>query len=159
MQLLEAYKNNGQSIAQQVWGTEQSLSLAEKKAQFFLVSHLGLVDRFVVRLLHLLRKWGVEERMMSTLRLALAEALANAVEHGNRLQITQQVIIQVHIDSHKITFLISDQGSGFTEQKTNAQELNRRFAERGRGILMIKSLMDEIRWKKSGKVLEMIKYR
>ncbi len=127
------------------------------QANFLVVSHLGLVDRFVVRLLQFLRRWGIEEKMVPAIRLALVEAISNAIEHGNQLQLSRMVTVTVTMSVDKIIFRIIDEGSGFIVPDTNATELNQKFADRGRGILMMKSVMDEVYW--SGNTLEMVKYR
>ncbi len=127
------------------------------QANFLVVSHLGLVDRFVVRLLHFLRRWGIEEKMVPAIRLALVEAISNAIEHGNQLQLSRMVTVTVTMGVDKIIFRIIDEGNGFIVPENNATELNQQFADRGRGILMMKSVMDEVYW--SGNTLEMVKYR
>ncbi len=158
MQVMEV-RGSKPSVVQETLETELASATEVKTAQFLLVSHLRLVDRFVVRLLQQLRRWGVEGDRVASLRLALVEAMTNAMEHGNQLQISRRVRVHVEMDTQKIAFWVADEGVGFTAEEINATELNRRFADRGRGILMIKSVMDKVRWRAPGNVLEMVKYR
>ena len=78
--------------------------------------------------------------------LALREALNNAVLHGNRLDRLKLVQVHCKCDLNKgISIVISDQGSGFDPAVVPDPSVPGNLdAEHGRGILLMRWLMDEV---------------
>jgi serine/threonine-protein kinase RsbW len=84
--------------------------------------------------------------------LALAEALNNAVVHGNRLQREKLVQVLCRCELGKGIFLVvKDQGQGFdpntVPNPTAAENIS---ADHGRGIWLMKTLMDEVSFECGG---------
>jgi serine/threonine-protein kinase RsbW len=69
-------------------------------------------------------------------KIALTEALNNAVKHGNKGDYRKTVFISYSLSSSFIEFLVHDQGEGFDY---HAPELNDSLllASYGRGLLVI----------------------
>jgi serine/threonine-protein kinase RsbW len=91
--------------------------------------------------------------------MALFEALANAVIHGNHEQKSKSVRISCRVEpSHRVSIIVRDQGSGFDPRAvpdpTSPENLG---AEHGRGILMMKAFMDEVHFEKGGTEVHMVK--
>lgn len=91
--------------------------------------------------------------------VALFEALANAVIHGNHEQKSKSVRISCRVEpSHRVSIVVCDQGSGFdpcaVPDPTSPENLG---AEHGRGILMMKAFMDEVHFEKGGTEVHMVK--
>lgn len=91
--------------------------------------------------------------------VALFEALANAVIHGNHEQKSKSVRISCRVEpSHRVSIIVCDQGSGFDPRAvpdpTSPENLG---AEHGRGILMMKAFMDEVHFEKGGTEVHMVK--
>ena len=91
--------------------------------------------------------------------VALFEALANAVIHGNHEQKSKSVRISCRVEpSHCVSIVVRDQGSGFdpcaVPDPTSPENLG---AEHGRGILMMKAFMDEVHFEKGGTEVHMVK--
>lgn len=98
------------------------------------------------------------------LSLSIDEALKNAIEHGNKNNTNKLIQMEYYIDSEKITVKIRDQGKGFNylpylNMKKKSEFDVENIEERGRGILLIKNFMDEVKWNNSGNEIIMIKYR
>lgn len=91
--------------------------------------------------------------------LALREALSNAVVHGNRLDAHKLVHVRCRCKVGKgISLIVSDQGQGFdahnVPDSVAAENLE---AEHGRGIRLMKSVMDEVSFQQRGTEVHMCK--
>lgn len=87
------------------------------------------------------------------IRLALREALNNAVRHGSRLNPRKRVHVRFHCDDGEgMTVSIRDEGAGFDPAQIpdpTAPENLERFS--GRGLFMIRELMDEVEYRQGGR--------
>lgn len=91
--------------------------------------------------------------------LALREALSNAVVHGNRLDAHKLVHVRCRCKVGKeISLIVSDQGQGFDAHNVPdpvaAENLE---AEHGRGIQLMKSVMDKVSFQRRGTEVHMCK--
>jgi serine/threonine-protein kinase RsbW len=94
-----------------------------------------------------------------SVELALAEALNNAVVHGNRMDRHKLVQILCRCELGKgISIVVKDQGQGFdpnaVPDPTAAKNIG---ADHGRGIWVMKSLMDEVSFERGGAEVRMRK--
>ncbi len=90
--------------------------------------------------------------------LACDEAITNAIIHGNASDPTKKVSIQVYISASRIKVRVKDQGKGFdlsvVENPTEGTNLLR---PSGRGVYLMRSIMDTVEYKERGRVLELEK--
>lgn len=101
---------------------------------------------------------GDRETLAYHLNMVLTEAMANAIKYANTGDPETLVHIFINISPDEISIKVYDKGQGFdinTIPSPNFEQLE----DRGRGIFIIKSLMDRVRYHKlrSGNVLEMSK--
>jgi serine/threonine-protein kinase RsbW len=94
-----------------------------------------------------------------SVELALAEALNNAVVHGNRMDRHKLVQILCRCALGKgISVVVKDQGQGFdpnaVPDPTAAENIG---ADHGRGIWVMKSVMDEVSFECGGSEVRMRK--
>ena len=115
------------------------------------------VDRIVSRIRSGLWLPGKEQDV----EVALFEALANAVIHGNREEPEKRVAISCRYEqkpTRRLSIVIRDQGTGFdpgaVPDPTSPENL---ASEHGRGILMMKTFMDEVRYEKGGTEVHLVK--
>lgn len=91
------------------------------------------------------------------LRVALAEALANAIIYGNRLDPGKVVEVRVVITSSRLTVDVVDQGNGFDPSLVPDPTLPERLEqEDGRGLFLIRQLVDEVRFNDRGNSICMV---
>jgi serine/threonine-protein kinase RsbW len=94
----------------------------------------------------------------SHLFVALDEAIANAIKHGNKSDPTKNVHITAEIDDDEVTFVITDEGEGFDlanlPDPTDSQYLMRPC---GRGVMLIYHLMDDVEYNERGNQVKMKK--
>jgi len=100
----------------------------------------------------------LDERMLSDLKLCLEEALINAMKHGNKQNTSLKVNAEVSKESDSLKFTICDQGEGFDVHDLNDPTKEEHLAKtHGRGIFLIKNIMDEVRYDKENKCLHLTK--
>jgi serine/threonine-protein kinase RsbW len=114
-----------------------------------------LVDR-LIRLIEESRCVSGEEL---SVELALREALNNAVLHGNRLDPLRLVHVYWQCELGKgVSVVVKDQGKGFDPNTVpDPLAVDGLLAERGRGILLMKSQMDEVTFECEGSEVHMRK--
>ena len=92
------------------------------------------------------------------LRLGLQEALVNAAKHGNKLDPTKTVVVQFSVTREQYSWVIDDQGSGFTQCSVNQnQTLPPEEAECGRGLCILYQVFDQVHWNSQGTQLKLCK--
>lgn len=92
--------------------------------------------------------------------LALQEALANAILHGSKNDATSRVRCTVEITPSAIKLVVRDPGEGFsTESTTDIADDGTNLTEHGRGICLMRTLMDEVTYHHRGREVEMKKLR
>lgn len=103
---------------------------------------IDLVDLVTESLLSFL---GFDEQTRERTCLAVREAVANAVEHGNRLDATKPVEIRYAVEDDEVVVRVSDQGTGF-DPKTlpDPRSPENILKPKGRGIFLMRAFMDEV---------------
>ena len=86
------------------------------------------------------------------LAVALAEALANAAVHGNRLQKETFVEVRVEIEpGDAVSVSVTDSGSGFdTTKVADPTDVPNLLVPRGRGVFLMKRLVDRVEFNAMG---------
>lgn len=92
--------------------------------------------------------------------LAMEEAFTNAIKHGNKMDATKSVKIEYSIDPDKIEISISDQGNGFNPQDIpDPRQKENLYKIEGRGLFLMRSYMDVVRYNERGNNVHMIRYK
>jgi serine/threonine-protein kinase RsbW len=91
--------------------------------------------------------------------MALREALANAVVHGNHEDPTAKVRIRCRCwPGKEISIIVTDLGQGFDFGKRAGDGLiSDPLSEHGRGILLMKAYMDHVHFERGGSEVHMRK--
>jgi anti-sigma regulatory factor (Ser/Thr protein kinase) len=96
---------------------------------------------------------------LCTMQIAIAEALHNAMEHGNHFDPKKSIHISYQIDSKRIWVAIEDEGTGFDPTRllaANQSESSTRFARHG--LALIGQCCDEFYITPPGNRIELLKY-
>jgi serine/threonine-protein kinase RsbW len=110
------------------------------------------------RILDAAVKHGFKEHCLFAIKIALEEALVNAIKHGNKLDPRKHVTIEAAITGKKAEICIEDEGPGFDRSQVPdplAEENLEKSS--GRGILLIESYMSQVTWDHGGRRLTMVK--
>jgi serine/threonine-protein kinase RsbW len=77
--------------------------------------------------------------------LAVREAVANAIKHGNRLEVGKRVEIDLELTAAELIVRVRDQGEGFDPGGvTDPLAPENRLRPNGRGLFYMQKFMDEI---------------
>lgn len=94
------------------------------------------------------------------IKLALEEALTNAVKHGNANDPQKQVKVQFSVDEERAVVIVTDQGPGFMpEDVPDCTCAERLPVPSGRGIMLMKAYMDKICYRDKGREVYFMKRR
>ena len=95
---------------------------------------------------------------MSDVEIALREALANAIIHGNHEDRRKYVHVTCLCEPDEVSIAVKDEGKGFDVNNVpDPTALENIGSVHGRGILVMKALMDEVRFEEGGAVVRMRK--
>ncbi len=94
------------------------------------------------------------------IKLALEEALTNAVKHGNRNDPDKKVIVHYAVTSDRMVVIVRDEGGGFLpETVPDCLSPDRLPVPNGRGILLMRAYMDEVCYRDRGREVYFMKRR
>ena len=92
-----------------------------------------------------LRFAGFDETVTEHMTLAIREAAANAIKHGNKQDPDKIAEVIFEIDDETITIRISDQGEGFDPDSLPDPLAPENILKgTGRGIFLMRQLMDHV---------------
>jgi len=102
----------------------------------------------------------VPEQKRFEVALAVQEALANAVVHGCGNDRSKQVRCRLKSDPQgRIVIIVTDPGPGFSpDLQRDPKQSENLYADHGRGVYLIRQLMDEVHFERSGSEILMWKY-
>ncbi|MGH9898109.1 MAG: ATP-binding protein [Pyrinomonadaceae bacterium] len=133
-----------------------------KVAELKLPSRIESIASAASKAVEIVNEAGFEEHSFG-IEMAVREAVTNAIFHGNKRKETLQVDISFNLEPSLLTILVRDRGNGFDPSSlpdpTEAENLLR---PSGRGILFMRSFMDEVTWSahpEGGTQVRMIKKR
>ncbi len=87
------------------------------------------------------------EEKQNNMELAVAEASANSILHGNKCDINKDVTIKISVSEEKITISFQDEGEGFDpEAVPDPTKPENILRGSGRGIHIMRSLVDDLKY-------------
>ena len=123
-----------------------------------LPSEVTAISPFVDKLMLLLRNCGCVPESVSDVEIALREALANAILHGNHEDRRKYVHVTCRYEPDEVSIAVKDEGKGFdTDNAPDPTAPQNIGSVHGRGIHVIRALMDEVRFEERGTVVHMRK--
>jgi len=97
--------------------------------------------------------FGVEETHYGEILIAMTEAVNNAIVHGNKLDSSKMVDIQVTVDGNDLHFRIADEGPGFDFENipdpTSPENIEK---PNGRGVFLMRQLADGCEFEELGRI-------
>lgn len=111
------------------------------------------------RLIGELKERGVQEDIVFDVHVGFEEALRNAMVHGNKSEPGKQVTVETEITDNSVTISVEDEGDGFDHKMLpDPTHQDNLLKESGRGVYLMRHLMDEIRYENGGRRVVMVKY-
>jgi len=120
-------------------------------------SRVDAIEPLMVKLAPTIRKFLAEEEAI--VEVAVQEALANAVIHGNHQDARKKIHVFCRTDSDgTLDVIVRDEGPGFNPANLpDPVSEENLLSGHGRGIFLIKALMDEVHFEDGGKQVHMRK--
>ena len=96
-------------------------------------------------------------RLNLNFRVGLTEALSNAMLYGNAGDPEKRVRVEVTVRVEEVAVRVTDQGAGFDPTMVPDPTLPDNIAKPGgRGIFLMKALMDEVRFNDQGNSVTLV---
>jgi serine/threonine-protein kinase RsbW len=131
---------------------------ASEHIEFEIPSRVEFLDGILNYLTERLIRMGIIEHQNSNVVIALDEAIVNAIKHGNQYDETKSVSIVADLTAREARFTITDQGPGFNpEDVPDPCAPENLLRASGRGLLLIRNIMDETCYNERGNSLTMVK--
>jgi serine/threonine-protein kinase RsbW len=123
-----------------------------------LPSEVEAISPLVDQLMLWIRKCNCVPERETEVEIALREALANAVIHGNHENPQKYVHIRCCCKRDEVSVAVKDEGRGFDINKVADPTAPENMGSiHGRGILLMKAFMDDVRFEEGGAVVRMRK--
>ncbi len=106
---------------------------------------------------HISQKATLTEEQSDNMAIVLTELVHNAIVHGNKMISDKKVILRANYYPDRVSVSIKDEGAGFDpsmiSNPTNPENL---WKESGRGIFLVKNLIDEVHFRPSHHGMEIV---
>jgi serine/threonine-protein kinase RsbW len=123
-----------------------------------LPSEVAVISPFVDKLMLVIRKCGSIPEAETDVEIALREALANAIIHGNHENPQKHVYVRCCCKRDEVSIAVKDEGRGFNiNNVADPTAPENTGSVHGRGIYLMKVLMDEVCFEEGGVVVRMRK--
>jgi serine/threonine-protein kinase RsbW len=105
-----------------------------------------------------LKNRGVDENTVFDIHVGFEEALRNAMVHGNKSCPEKKVKVVTEISDKKVIMSVEDEGEGFEPGDVpDPTDMENILKEGGRGVYLIRHLMDEVTFENGGRKIIMTK--
>ncbi len=115
-------------------------------------SHVKEIHELTTRVLVMAEQHGFGEESLKDLRIALDEAIANAVIHGNSGDEAREILVRCYLhDDETLEIRIRDEGHGFdVSQLPDPTHDDNILNPHGRGVFLIRQYMDAVTFNPRG---------
>lgn len=105
-----------------------------------------------------IEKLGYCDAARFAIKLALEEAVVNAIKHGNKFDETKRVFVSAEISRQQARITVEDQGPGFDRTCVPDPRCDENLEKcSGRGILLIEAYMNQVEWSNRGRRISMLR--
>ena len=104
------------------------------------------------------RSHGFCEEAEFAIKLALEEAMTNAVKHGNCSDASKQITVRYFVSDERAEIIVGDEGCGFEPGCIPDPTANERLTlPNGRGIMLMRAYMDDVAYRCNGQEVYLMK--
>ena len=125
-----------------------------------IASDLAAAHQLVADVAIFLEGHGWSQESVFAVHMAMDEALTNAVKHGNCCQSGKRIWVDLSLSDEDVELSVRDEGCGFDPDHipdpTAPEHLE---SVHGRGVLIIRSYMDEVHYNRKGNCIVMRRMR
>jgi serine/threonine-protein kinase RsbW len=125
-------------------------------------SRASAISPFIDRLMKFIKffmgRSGTADEAEDDIESAIYEALSIAVVHGNHENPEKQVHVTCRCSlDGEVLITVQDEGEGFNGEAPDPRSPERRLLTHGRGLHIMKTLMDEVSFEENGTVVRLRK--
>jgi len=121
-------------------------------------SELGAARKAERTVLGEVAKRGYSEGATFAIKLAVEEAINNAIKHGNKFDPAKVVEVTFDVGAEQTVILVTDQGEGFDPDSLPDPTADENLEKpTGRGVMLMRAYMDEVRFNQKGNQVRMTK--
>ena len=92
-----------------------------------------------------IKEYALTEELAHWIELTISESMINAIQHGNKADPAKKATLRISSNEDTIEIIVEDQGCGFTlDNVADPTDTANLLKPSGRGILIIRSFMDEV---------------
>lgn len=144
------------ALASQGYGSESRPYVELRQS---VPSQIESISPFLDQLIRFIKRFRSGDGSEVDIEIAVGEALMNAVVHGNREDPNKRVCVTSRCgEDGDVSITVRDEGEGFdwrvVRDPTAPENI---LSSHGRGIYLIRTLMDEVNFEQNGRVLKMRK--
>lgn len=136
------------------------MSKSPTTGSFVIVSRFDEIQPVEDAILHACAEYGFDESARFAIKLAMEEALTNAIKHGNAMDPNKNVHVKYQVDPEQLELSVRDEGPGFhpahVPDPTHIDNLEK---PSGRGIMLMRAYMTDVWYDQAGTTVTMIKHR
>jgi serine/threonine-protein kinase RsbW len=91
------------------------------------------------------KEYELSDELAHWIELTISESMINAIQHGNKADPSKEATLKISSDGQDLEIIVEDQGCGFKLDKVaDPTDTANLLKPSGRGILIIRSFMDEV---------------
>jgi len=110
------------------------------------------------RILEELQRYDYAPDAIFAIKLALEEAIINAIKHGNKFDPAKVVRIEAHVSPQQTEIIIEDEGAGFERSTVPDPTADENLHSlHGRGLLLMESYMNEVNYSRGGRRIRLVR--
>jgi len=138
---------------------EDFIRFRSSKLRQSLSSQVTAISPFVDQLMMFIRNYRKTDGSELEIETAVRETISNAIIHGNHEDPYKRVRVMCRCNSDgEVRIMVRDEGPGFkSDAVPDPTSPENRLSTHGRGIYLMRMLMDEVSFVKSGSVVRMRK--
>ena len=133
--------------AQPLAFSQQPSIVAQKSYEMTYMSTIKEVSKAQIEIKSFLQANGIADRVYSDIELSIEEVMVNIIKHAYGHQESQSIIVRVDLCAEGLYLTFSDNGPLFNPLHSSATDMlskRRQSIAGGRGLLIVKNLMDKV---------------
>jgi len=92
-----------------------------------------------------IKEFDLNDELAHWIELTISESMINAIQHGNKADPAKEATLRISSIGDSIEIIVEDQGCGFKlDNVADPTDTANLLKPSGRGILIIRSFMDEV---------------
>lgn len=113
----------------------------------------GAINDAVREVMSIAGHCGCRDEQRADLEIAVREALANAIIHGNGFADEKRIFVRCYGQPDSdLLILVRDEGAGFDPGEVpDPRDADRMHLHHGRGLLLMRELMDHVEYRRNGR--------